>query len=493
VQAQLLNNLSNFYPEIAVFTTLLVCLILDVILNRKSIIVSFAAAIGLLISLYFLINQSGVKTRFFSDLLVIDGMGLFFKYIFVASTLLVILFFGVSKEIKNSVHKNEHITLMLGLTGGAFLMASAVNLLMMYLSLELASLSSYVLAGYSKRDKRSSEASMKYIIYGAASSGIMLFGITILYGFTGSLDLLKINQFISSANANNPAIIISIIMILAGIGYKISSVPFQFWTPDVYEGAPIPVGAFLSVTSSAAGMAMLIRFLLYTFVKVDANGTWAVIASIKWNEIIIVASIASMLLGNMVALWQSSIKRLLAYSSIAHTGYMLLGLTVLNQMGITAILIYFGAYLFMNLGAFYVVILISNKLKTDNIEDMAGIGFRAPVIGVAMAIFMFSLSGIPATVGFIGKFYIFSTLIKADMAWLALVAMINSVISLFFYVKVLKVMFFAKNRKSEYKITYSFSNYLILALFVIPVLFFGLYFTPLLKLAESSATMFGFK
>jgi NADH-quinone oxidoreductase subunit N len=405
----------------------------------------------------------------------------------------VILFFGVSKEIKNSVHKNEHITLMLGLTGGAFLMASAVNLLMMYLSLELASLSSYVLAGYSKRDKRSSEASMKYIIYGAASSGIMLFGITILYGFTGSLDLFKINQFISSANANNPAIIISIIMILAGIGYKISSVPFQFWTPDVYEGAPIPVAAFLSVTSSAAGMAMLIRFLLYTFVKVDANGSWAVIASIKWNEIIIVASIASMLLGNMVALWQSSIKRLLAYSSIAHTGYMLLGLTVLNQMGITAILIYFGAYLFMNLGAFYVVILISNKLKTDDIGDMAGIGFRAPVIGVAMAIFMFSLSGIPSTIGFIGKFYIFSTLIKADMAWLALVAMINSVISLFFYVKVLKVMFFAKNRKSESKITYSFSNYLILALFVIPVMFFGLYFTPLLKLAESSASMFGFK
>ena len=493
MQAQLLNNLTNFYPEIAIFTTLLVCLILDVILNRKSVLVSIVAAIGLLVSLYFLINQAGVKTRFFSDLLVIDGMGIFFKYIFVASTLLVILFFGVSKEIKNSVHKNEHITLMLGLTGGAFLMASAVNLLMMYLSLELASLSSYILAGYSKKDKRSSEASMKYIIYGAASSGIMLFGITILYGFTGSLDLFKINQFIASANANNPAIIISIIMILAGIGYKISSVPFQFWTPDVYEGAPVPVGAFLSVTSSAAGMAMLIRFLLYTFVQVDTNGTWTMIASLKWNEIIIIVSIASMLLGNMVALWQSSIKRLLAYSSIAHTGYMLLGLTVLNQMGITAILIYLGAYLFMNLGAFYVVILISNKLKTDEIEDMAGIGFRAPIIGVAMAIFMFSLSGIPSTVGFIGKFYIFSTLIKADMAWLALVAMLNSVISLFFYVKVLKVMFFAKNRKSESKISYSFSNYLILAIFVIPVLFFGLYFTPLLKLAESSATIFGFK
>jgi len=491
VQAQLLNNLSFFYPEVAVFTTLLVCLILDVILNKKSIIVSLAAAIGLLISLYFLIIQSGTSERFFSNLLVVDGMGTFFKYIFVASTLLVIIFFGVSKEIKNSVHKNEHIVLMLGLTGGAFLMASAVNLLMMYLSLELASLSSYILAGYSKKDKKSSEASMKYIIYGAASSGIMLFGITLIYGFTGSLDLFKINLFLSQTNANNPAIIISIIMILSGIGYKISSVPFQFWTPDIYEGAPIPVGAFLSVTSSAAGMAMLIRFLLYTFVKIDINGVWSVVSSVRWNEIIIVISIASMLLGNMVALWQTSIKRLLAYSSIAHTGYMLLGLTVLNQMGLTAILIYISAYLFMNLGAFYVVILISNKLKTDDIQDMAGIGFRAPFIGISMAIFMFSLSGIPSTVGFVGKFYIFSTLIKADMAWLALVAMLNSVISLFFYVKVLKVMFFAKSRKSNSKISYSFSHYFVLAILVFPVLFFGLYFVPLLKLAESSVTLFG--
>jgi len=492
VQAQLLNNLTFFYPEIAVFTTLLFCLILDVILNKKSVIVSVAAVLGLLISLYFLIIQSGTSERFFSNLLVVDGVGTFFKYIFIASTIMVIVFFGISKEIQNSVHKNEHIVLMLGLTGGAFLMASAVNLLMMYLSLELASLSSYILAGYSKKDKKSSESSMKYIIYGAASSGIMLFGITLIYGYTGSLDLFKINQFLSQTNANNPVIIISIIMILSGIGYKISSVPFQFWTPDVYEGAPIPVAAFLSVTSSAAGLVMLIRFLIYSFVKIDASGVWSVISSIRWNEIIIVASIASMLLGNMVALWQTSLKRLLAYSSIAHTGYMLLGLTVLNQMGLTAILIYVSAYLFMNLGVFYVVLLIANKLKTDDIQQMAGIGFRAPFIGIAMAVFMFSLSGIPSTVGFVGKFYIFSTLIKADMAWLALIAMLNSVISLFFYVKVLKVMYFAKSRKSNSKISYSFTHNFVLAILVIPILFFGLYFVPLLKLAETSVTLFGF-
>lgn len=492
MQAQLSFNISNFYPEIVIFTTLIICLVADLILRKKSLIVSVIAILGLLLSLYFVIQQSGIYIRFFSALVVIDPFAVFFKYIFIASTVFVIIFFAVSKEIQLSVHKNEHIILILGLTGGAFLMASSLNLLMMYLTLELVSLSSYILAGYTKKSKNASEASMKYIIYGAASSGIMLFGITFLYGFTGSLDLLVINKFLIAIPTANPVIIISIVMILAGIGYKISSVPFQFWTPDVYEGSPVPVGAFLSVTSSAAGMAMLIRFLLYTFVKVEPEGVWHIISSIKWNELIIVASISSMLLGNMVALWQTSLRRLLAYSSIAHTGYMMLGLTVVNQMGITAIMIYFCAYLFMNLGAFYVVILLMNKLKTDDISEMAGIGFRAPIIGAAMAIFMFSLSGIPSTVGFVGKFYLFSTLIKANMVWLALIAMLNSVISLFFYVKVLKVMYFAKSRKSDSRISYGFGSYVILFLLVIPVMFFGIYFVPILKLAESSAKMFGF-
>ena len=492
MQAQLYFYLNSFYPEIVIFSTLIICLIIDLIINKKSIVVSIVAALGLLLSLYFLIQQSGQFNKYFNGLVVVDPLAVFFKYIFVASTLFVLIFFAVSKEIQKSVHKNEHVYLMLGLTGGAFLMASSVNLLMMYLSLELASISSYILSGYSKRNKKSSEASMKYIIYGAASSGIMLFGITLLYGFTGTLDLIAINKVLTGFSAVSPVIIISIIMILAGIGYKISCVPFQFWTPDVYEGSPIPVGALLSVTSSAAGMAMLIRFLLYTFVSIGSNAGWTIISNIRWNELIIIASIASMLLGNMVALWQTSLRRLLAYSSIAHTGYMLLGLTVVNQMGLTAILIYLCAYIFMNLGAFYVTILIYNKLNTDDITEMAGLGFRAPVIAAGMAIFMFSLSGIPSTVGFIGKFYIFSTLVKADMVWLALIAMINSVISLFFYVKVLKVMYFSKDKKTEAKISYGFGSYLILALFVIPTMFFGIYFAPILKLAEASARMIGF-
>jgi len=492
VTQQVLNNLNSFLPEISVFTAMVVCIIADLFLKRKSLIVSLLAIIGLLVSLFFIINQFTENKDIFSRMIVVDPYSNFFKIIFAVSTIFIIIFFEISKEIKKSFHKNEHLFLILAMTGGAYMMASSINMLMIYLSLELASISSYILAGYKKRNKKSTEAAMKYVIYGAASSGIMLYAMSLLYGLTGSFDIFKINDFLLKNPANEPLLIISVIMLLAGIGYKISSVPFQFWTPDVYEGAPVPVSGFLAVTSAVAGMSVLVRFFLSTFVAIKPEG-WQVLGNIRWNELLIILAIASMLMGNMVALWQTSLKRLLAYSSIAHTGYMMLGLLVVNKMGMTAILIYISAYLFMNLGAFLVLILIANKLNTDDISKMGGLAFRAPIIGIAMSVFMFSLSGIPSTVGFIGKFYIFSTLVKANMVWLAVIAMLNSVISLFFYVKVLKVMYFTKPNPSDTRIPYSFGNYLILLLLIIPTIFFGLYPAPILRLAELSATIFGIK
>ena len=495
MQQQIINSLSNFLPEITIISTLIVCLVLDLLLRRKSPAVSIVAIIGLLVSFYFVICQTGIEESLFFDMIVIDPYSLFFKYLFIVSTIFIIIFAESSKEIKESVHKNEHVTLILALTLGAFLMSSSINLLMMYLSLETVSISSYILAGYTKKVKRSSEASMKYVIYGAASSGIMLYAMTLLYGFTGSMNIYEISSFLSQADISNPVIIVSIIMIVAGFGYKISSVPFHFWTPDVYEGAPIPITAFLAVTSSAAGFAVLIRFFNITFLEsfnLGLNGSWQVISSIKWTEIIVVLSVASMIIGNFVAIWQTSLKRLLAYSSIAHTGYILLGLVVANQMGLAAILIYLIAYLFMNLGAFYVAILIDNKLDTDEIESMQGLSYRSPFICVAMGVFLFSLSGIPATVGFVGKFYIFVALIDSNMIWLAIIGMLNTVVSLFFYVKVLKVMFLRRPAvEYDSKIKYSFGYNLVILLLAVPTILFGIYFTPLLKFAESSVSMFG--
>ena len=338
---QTLDSLNNFLPETTIIITLLVCLIADLLFNKKSLVVSLLAIAGLLITSYFVSMQIGVKLSIFSGMVVIDGYSVFFKFLFILSTIFVIAFAYVSKEIKNSDHNNEHLVLMLALILGAFLMSSSINLLMMYLSLELVSISSYVLAGYIKKVKNSSEAAMKYVIYGAASSGIMIYAMSLLYGFTGSMNIFEIGKFLTVSNAgSNPIMIISIVMILAGFGYKISSVPFHFWTPDVYEGSPIPITAFLAVTSSASGFAVLIRFFSITFLKSyeAINGNWQIIEGIRWTEILIVISVASMIIGNFVAIWQTSLRRLLAYSSIAQTGYILLGLVVANQSVLKAML-----------------------------------------------------------------------------------------------------------------------------------------------------------
>jgi len=492
---EIINNIEKFLPEITIIITILVCLVLDLIIKKKSPIVSLVGIIGLIVSAYFVYKYSNNYEILFTRMIVIDPYAVFFKFLFILSSILVILFFNLSEEISTATHKNEFILLILSLALGAFLMASSVNLLMMYLSLELASITSYILAGYTKKLNRSSEAAMKYLIYGAASSGIMLFGMTLLYGFTGSMNIYDISRYLAIAKFSNPFIILVMIMISAGFGYKISSVPFHFWTPDVYEGSPTPVSAFLAVTSSAAGFAVMVRFFITTFISDNTtiDGYYKIIQNVNWQEIIIFLSVASMFIGNFIAIWQKSMRRLLGYSSIAQAGYILTGLVIANQLGITALLIYLAAYLFMNLGAFFATIMIVNKIGTDNIEDMKGLAYRSPVVCSAMALFMLALAGIPGTVGFIGKFYLVAALLKpgTQYLWLAIVLMLNSVISLFFYFKVVKKMFLEKSDEEQVEVKYSFSYYLVLIILAIPTIFFGLYFTPIVKLAENSAKFFG--
>lgn len=496
--SEILVSLNKFLPELTVIITLLVCVILEIIIRKKSPVVSAVAILGLLVTAYFVYLQTGKQEILFSKMIVIDPYSVYFKFLFILSSIFVILFFDLSKEISSSTHSNEYTVLILSLVLGAFLMSSSVNMLMMYLSLELASLTSYILAGYTKKFRRSSEAAVKYVVYGAASSGIMLYGMTLLYGFTGSMNIYEVSVFLSSASFSNPFIIVVLVMIAAGMGYKISSVPFHFWTPDVYEGSPTPVTAFLAVTSSAAGFALIGRFFITTFASsfTTVNGYYQIIQGINWQEILIVLSVASMIVGNFVAIWQKSMRRLLGYSSIAQAGYMLAGLVVANQLGITALLIYLGAYLFMNLGAFFATMMIVNRIDSDNIDDMKGLAYRSPVVCTAMALFMLALAGIPATVGFIGKFYLVVSLLQpgTGLLWLALVLMLNSVVSLFFYFKVVRKMFLEKpDEENNTKIDFGFSYNIVLILLAVPTVLFGLYFTPLVKWAEASAVFFGIK
>jgi NADH-quinone oxidoreductase subunit N len=494
----LVNSLYLIKPELVIAAFLVLLVLADLIWIKNKKILPFIAIIGLLTAGYFLIDQFGTNKFAFSTtssagMFIVDPFGSFFKLLIVFASILIILFSVLSTEIKDSFDRHgEYYTLIFGMIIGMMFMVSASDLIVIYISLELVSLSSYVLAGFTKNSLRNSEASLKYVIYGGVSSGIMLFGISIIYGITGSTNLYEINSLIQAPQMQNLTFLLAGILIFVGIGFKISAAPFHFWTPDVYEGAPIPITAFLSIASKAAGFALLIRFIKVTFVQsIDPNGFWHLLSIIDWKSFIIIISILTMTLGNFAALWQTNMKRLLAYSSIAHAGYLLLGLAVMSNEGITAIIIYFIAYAFMNLGAFFVVMLIANKIGSEELDDYKGLGASAPFLGVSLAIFMVSLTGLPPTVGFIGKLYLFIALVDAKMIVVAVIALLNSVVSLYYYIKVLKCLFLDKSEKETPAFSASFGALALVFLLAAPVIILGLYFTPLVDLAKSSITLLG--
>ena len=494
---QILNSVKLLYPETTLTVTFCLLILADLILRKRGNSTALIALLGLFVTAYFVVQQiSTGANSIFSNMLAVDSFSIYFKFVILASAIFVVIFSMQFTELtrgKRSVA--EYYAILIALTLGLFLMTGSTNLLMMYLSLELSSISSYILAGYTKEADDSSEASLKYIIYGAVSSGMMLYGISILYGLTGAVDIYGINNALALTEVNAVTLTIAGILIIVGFGYKISAVPFHFWTPDVYEGAPITITAFLSVASKAAGFAMMIRFFKVAFMNPAvgnlAFGAWATFRGFDWNLILAVLSVLTMTIGNLVAVWQNNLKRLLAYSSIAHAGYMLMGIVVLSNEGIAAILIYFVVYLFMNLGAFYIVMIVANKTGSEDINDYKGLGYRTPLLGVAMTIFLLSLTGIPPTAGFVGKLYIFAALINAKWFWLAIVGVLNSVVSLYYYVRIIRNMFLRDPDSSAQPFQISVSQIIIVLLLVIPTILLGLYFGPLVEYAQTSVTMFG--
>jgi NADH-quinone oxidoreductase subunit N len=493
---QILQNLSSFLPETVLVVTFCVTIIAGLIFRKTPKIVAYLAFIGVAAALFFTIRQVGTSEEIFSGMIAVDPFAIFFKSLVAVCTLIIFLFSAYSHEVQTTVKRiAEYYSLLITMTLGMFLMVGATNVLMMVLAMELTSYSSYILAGYTKEASDSSEASLKYIIYGAVSSGVMLYGISILFGLTGALNYSEINRAIALNAPNYFALLIATIFVVVGFGYKISAVPFHFWTPDVYEGAPITITAFLSVASKAAGFAMMIRFFKVIFIDTTipglSAGMWVSMYGFEWNKLLAILSVLTMTLGNLIAVWQDNLKRMLAYSSIAHAGYMLMGIVVLSDNGIAAILIYFIMYLFMNLGAFYIVMLVANKTGSEDISAYRGLGYRSPLIGVAMAIFLVSLTGLPPTAGFIGKLYLFAALLNAKWIWLAVIGAVNSVISLYYYARVLRYMFLREPVESNVSLKIlRMEAFLILAL-VVPTLIFGLFFTPLVNLANSSVQMFG--
>lgn len=495
----ILNNLNLILPELVLTATALLIIVAHLLRRTDGAIDYYIALAGLVGTVYALTGNTGQNISAFDGMLSIDPFSLFFKIVIILSTIVVVIMSRYSDEVKSEPHlSGEYFFLILSMAIGMMFMVGASNLLMMYLTLEMTSLTSYVASGFTRRANDSSEASLKYLLYGAFSSGVMLYGMSILYGLTGTLNISGINQVLMQGSVNSLALVVSSLFIMVGFGYKISAVPFHYWTPDVYEGAPVTITAFLSVASKAAGFAMMMRAIKVMFIDSSVSslpaGAWAFVEGIPLQEVLIILSIATMTLGNLVALWQDNVKRMLAYSSIAQAGYMLLGVLVLGNDGTAAVMVYFVVYLFMNLGAFYVVMLIANKTGSEHIDDYKGLGKKAPLLTVAMAVFLVSLTGLPPTAGFIGKWMIFLSLINAKMIVVAVIGVLNSVVSLYYYVRVIRNLFLRDEEKAtEGVFAFPLAQQVLLFSLLIPTLYFGIFFNDLVEFAQYSVAMFGLK
>ncbi len=474
-----IESLTFFVPELVLCGTAMVLLCLAAVPRIKSGFASWIALAGLMASLLFAgIPHEAVNPSLFMNMLVLDRPAAFFRFIFVITAIAVTLFSQRSRELADAENPDdpdgrkddyEYYALILGVIVGANLLAQARNVLMIYLALEFVGLTSYLLVGYARNSVRSSEAALKYVLYGAVASGIFLFGASIFYGLTGSLDVAAPSQI-------SPAFVASGLFMLAGFLFKIAAVPMHAWCPDAYEGAPTPITALLSVVPKAAGFAVLMR--VFGSIGVE----------LSWPVLIAAISALTMTFGNLAAIVQTNAKRLLAYSSIAHAGYLLMGVACANAKGYEAVYFYFIAYLIMNLGAFLVVQIVANRTGSDDIAAFAGVGRSGPygtLVAIAMTAFLLSLTGVPPFVGFIGKFYVFAAVVDAKIWWLAIVGIINSVVSLYYYMRIVKAMFF-EAAPEEYAFAVEGKGLaLCLVAFTVAVIFFGLAWSGLARIAHA--------
>ena len=495
-----IQSISSFASELALIAGVLSVVLWDLVSSGKKratgvVAISIAAilASGTLSAIALFRNAEPLKL--FYGLLAYDSYSHVFRIIFAIVATVIVIFAIPSPEAgagtKNRQGIGEFFALLLTVVLGLNLMAMSRNLLMIYLSLELVSVISFVLAGFKINDRRSSEGALKYVVFGGMASGIMVYGMSWLYGVAHSLDLAEIAARVVTLSENDGripiALMVGVVCILAGFGYKISAAPFHMWTPDVYEGAPTSITAFLSVGPKAAGFAVLVRFFAEAIhasaTDLDQVSPWAVIGGL--------IAIATMIVGNFTALHQNNVKRMLAYSSIAHAGYMLLGFCVFNNAGSRAIVFYLVVYALMNLGAFVVVAAVAEcHHGEEGIETYNGLGSRSPLLAVLMAIFLFSLTGLPPFAGFVGKFYIFAALIEAGGGWnwtLAAIGVINSAVSLFYYAKVIRAIYLTKNPEKSIVARKSWST-TALAL-AIPTLALGLYWSPVYDVVAKSVSL----
>ena len=473
---------ADFYyllPELLLTGGALLVLVVDVLLPRREWATLGMTLLTLAVTGAAVIGFTGVDTTISAGLLAIDGFATFFKSIIVLSALLTVLMSPSYLRVE-AVRPGEYYFLILCATLGMLFMASGVDLITLFIGLETMAVSFYVLAGYLKPNQRSNEASVKYFLLGAFSLGILLYGMSLFYGATGTTSLAGIAEALASGE-RTLVLSLALVLLVAGMGFKIAAVPFHMWAPDVYEGAPTPVTAYLSVGSKAASFAMILRIFIEGLPSLAAD----------WQVLFWVLAAVTMTVGNITAITQSNTKRMLAYSSIAHAGYILIGVVAATERGVAAAMVYLWVYIFMQLGAFAVVAMLRRQdVIGDELKDLSGLYLRKPLAAVAMLIFMLSLGGIPPTAGFMGKLWLFGAAIESGFVWLAVIFVVNSVISLYYYYRVIVFMWLKDETVgSDIAISPAMATALVIA--VVGSLLFGVYPQLLFDHAQVAADMFG--
>jgi len=477
-------SLSDFYyilPELVLTGGALVVLVADVLLPRRSHAALAWVTLGVIAatfaSLVPFIHEPSREVA--NGLIAIDRFALFFKIVFLSAAAITVLMSVKYLSIEGA-SPGEYYFLILCATLGMMIMAGGIELITIFIGLETMAVSFYILAGFIKPNQRSNEAAVKYFLLGAFSLGILLYGMSLLYGLSGTTNLRSIAVMLSGQE-RDPRLMLAVMLLVAGVGFKIAAVPFHMWAPDVYEGAPTPITAFLSVGSKAASFAMLLRIFVEGLPAMSGD----------WRLMFYVLSVVTMTVGNFAAVTQSNLKRMLAYSSIAHAGYVLMGIVAGTERGIEATLIYLLIYAFTQLGAFGVIVLLRRQdVVGDELKDFSGLAFRNPYAAFAMLLFMLSLGGIPPTAGFMGKFWLFNAAIDAGYYGLAVVGVLNSAVSLYYYVRVV-VFMYLKSETTGSEPSASVGLSLALAAAVAVTIVLGVYPELLFEVAAASARTLG--
>ena len=457
-----MDNLNLIYPELFIGISLMVLLIVGVFKKNSFNLISKFTALSLLVAIPMVYINDNVSVKLFSNNYIIDELSSFLKILILASSAFALFF--TNQYIKdNKIDQFEYPILIMSAILGMFVMVSSNNLIGLYLGIELQSLSLYVLASLNRDSVKSTEAGVKYFVLGALSSGLLLYGCSLIYGFTGSTNYYIIAENFDSRNLG---LLFGLVFILIGLAFKISAVPFHMWTPDVYEGAPTSVTAFFALAPKVAGFGAIIRILYVAFGNVF----------VEWQIILIFISVASMILGAVAAIGQTNIKRLMAYSSISHMGYGLAGLATGIDEGVSASILYIFLYVVMNIGSFVCILIMKRKnIYFENIRDLSGLSKNHPVIAFSFTVFLFSLAGIPPLAGFFAKFYIFMAVVKANLFALAIIGLIASVISAFYYLRIIKIIYFDPEQEKfdpitskGIRVSLAFSTILVLFYFLNP-------------------------